>query len=58
MVFYILLISKILVLTALDKEADPNYNRQAAAYMASLGAHVGTMTPKHLAEWVGGVING
>ena len=48
---------KVIVLTALDKEANPNYNRNAAAKMAALGAHVGAMTPGELAEWVGGIIH-
>ena len=48
---------KMMVLTALDKEANPNYNRSAAAQIASMGAHVAAMTPNELAEWVGGVIN-
>ena len=49
---------KVLILTALDKDANPNYDRNAAAKMVTLGAHVGAMTPGELAEWVGGVING
>ncbi|MCR5461213.1 MAG: VWA domain-containing protein [Acetatifactor sp.] len=48
---------KVMILTALDKEANPNYNRSAAAKMASLGAHVGAMTPGELAAWVGGIIH-
>ena len=48
---------KLMILTALDKEANPNYNRSAAAKMASLGAHVGAMTPGELAAWVGGIIH-
>ena len=48
---------KLVVLTALDKEENPNYNRSAAAKMAALGAHVGAMTPGELAEWVGGFIH-
>ena len=48
---------KVMILTALDKEANPNYNRAAAAKMAALGAHVGAMTPGELAEWVGGIIH-
>lgn len=48
---------KMIVLTALDKDANPNYNRSAAAQMAGLGAHVAAMTPGELAEWVGGIIH-
>ncbi len=48
---------KVVILTALDKDANPNYNRSCAAKMAALGAHVGAMTPGELAGWVGGIIN-
>lgn len=48
---------KVVILTALDKDAHPNYNRSCAAKMAALGAHVGAMTPGELAGWVGGIIN-
>lgn len=48
---------KVIVLTALDKDANPNYNRSAAAQMAALGAHVAAMTPGELAQWVGGIIH-
>lgn len=47
---------KMLVLTALDVNANPNYNRNAAARLAELGAHVAAMTPGQLADWVGGII--
>ena len=48
---------KMIVLTALDKDANPNYDRKAAAQMVNLGAHVAAMTPGELANWVGGIIN-
>jgi len=48
---------KLMILTALDKEANPNYNRSAAAKMAALGANVAAMTPGELAAWVGGIIH-
>ena len=48
---------KVIVLTALDKDANPNYDRTAAAKMAALGAHVAAMTPGELANWVGGIIH-
>lgn len=47
---------KLMVLTALDDAANPNYNKNAAAKMAGLGAHVGAMTPGKLAAWVGEVM--
>lgn len=49
--------AKMIVLTALDKDANPNYNRNVAAQMAALGAHVAAMTPSELAEWVGKIVN-
>ena len=49
--------AKMLVLTALDVNANPNYDRNAAARMAELGAHVAAMTPGQLADWVGGIIS-
>ncbi|MBQ1850671.1 MAG: VWA domain-containing protein [Lachnospiraceae bacterium] len=48
---------KVMILTALDKEANPNYDRKAAAKMAALGANVAAMTPGELADWVGGIIH-
>ena len=44
------------LLTALDRQADPVYDRNAAEKMARLGAHVGAMTPEQLAEWMGKII--
>lgn len=48
--------SKMIVLTALDMAANPNYSRGAAAMMAQLGAHVAAMTPKQLADWVAEIV--
>ncbi|MCM1345428.1 MAG: VWA domain-containing protein [Muribaculaceae bacterium] len=48
--------AKLVVLTALDMEAVPNYNRNAAADLADMGAFVGAMTPEELAEWMGKTI--
>ena len=45
-----------MVLTALDMEASPNYDRNAAAVLADLGAFVGAMTPEELAEWIGKIV--
>lgn len=44
--------TKLIVLTALDHEAVPNYDRKAAAALAGLGASVGAMTPEELSEFV------
>lgn len=45
--------SKLIALTALDMDANPNYDRRAAATLADMGAFVGAMTPEKLAEHVG-----
>ncbi len=45
--------SKLIALTALDMDANPNYDRNAAAKLADMGAFVGAMTPEKLAEHVG-----
>lgn len=42
----------LLGLAALDEQANPDYDRETAAKMARLGAHVGAMTPGELAQWV------
>ena len=48
---------KVVVRTALDKEANPNYNRKAAEDIAAMGANVGAMTPGELAGYVGRIIS-
>ncbi len=48
--------AKLLLLTSLDADAEPFYDRQAAEKMRELGAEVGAMTPEHLAEWVGEIV--
>ncbi|MER6608655.1 VWA domain-containing protein [Streptomyces sp. NPDC000927] len=42
----------VLGLAALDEDAEPDYDRGTAARLAEAGAHVGAMTPGHLAEFV------
>ncbi|MFO0880084.1 MAG: VWA domain-containing protein [Gemmataceae bacterium] len=42
----------LLGLAALDEQAHPNFNRDVAGQLASLGVSVGAMTPGQLAEWV------
>ena len=44
--------AKLIVLTALDMESTPIYDKNAAQKMASLGAEVGAMTPGGLSEWI------
>ncbi len=48
--------AKFIALTALDMEANPNYDRNAASRLADLGAHVAAMTPEGLADWVGRIV--
>lgn len=48
--------AKLVVLTALDMEANPNYDRNAGNVLAGMGAFVGAMTPEDLAGWIGGII--
>ncbi len=48
--------AKLVVLTALDMDANPNYDRNAAAALADMGAFVGAMTPEELAGWMGKII--
>ncbi len=48
--------AKLVALTALDMEANPNYDRRAAAALADMGASVGAMTPEELAEFIGKII--
>lgn len=42
----------LLGLAALDRQAQPIYNRPLAAQLVALGAHVAAMTPGELAAWV------
>ncbi|MEW1997582.1 VWA domain-containing protein [Streptomyces coelicoflavus] len=42
----------VLGLAALDEEAAPAYDRDLAGRLAEAGAHIGAMTPGHLAEFV------
>lgn len=44
--------SHVLGLAALDETANPAYDRATAQLLADVGAHVGAMTPAHLAEFV------
>lgn len=39
-------------LAALNDKAVPEFDRETAAHIAKLGAHVGAMTPGELANWV------
>lgn len=48
--------AKLVVLTALDMDANPNYDRNAAQRLSDMGAFVGAMTPEELAGWIGKMI--
>ncbi|WP_438503625.1 VWA domain-containing protein [Ectobacillus ponti] len=49
--------AKLIVLTSLDPEAQPFYDKQAAQKMAALGAHVAALTPGRLAQWIAEIIS-
>ncbi|MCA9611941.1 MAG: VWA domain-containing protein, partial [Myxococcales bacterium] len=44
--------TKVLGLAALDEHARPEYDRDLAARLVKVGAHVGAMTPGQLAAWI------
>jgi Mg-chelatase subunit ChlD len=44
--------SIVLGLAALDEEANPNYDKELARQLVSVGAHVGAMTPGELVNWI------
>ena len=48
--------ARLVVLTALDQEANPDYDRNAAKTLAGMGAHVGAMTPEELVGFVSKVV--
>ncbi|NMM65970.1 VWA domain-containing protein [Clostridium sp. P21] len=49
--------AKLIVLTALDMEASPSYDKNAGLKMASLGAEVAAMTPGGLSDWIAKIIS-
>ncbi len=49
--------SRLIVLPALNYEAEPVYNRNAARYITNLGADTAALTPEGLAEWIGSIIS-
>lgn len=48
--------AKLIVLPSLDHAAVPNYDRNAAAVLADMGASVGAMTPEELSDFIARVI--
>lgn len=49
--------AKLIVLTALDVEAEPCYDKNAGKKFAALGAEVAAMTPGGLSEWIAQIIS-
>lgn len=49
--------SKMVFLTALDKQANPDYDRTIGQKLADLGAFVGAMTPEQLGDYIGKMIS-
>lgn len=50
--------ARVLALAALDRRAQPDYDRDLAAQLAALGADVAAMTPDHLVDWLAGCLWG
>lgn len=48
--------ARLIALTALNERASPDYDRTTAQTLADLGAHVGAMTPEHLADFMAGIM--
>jgi Mg-chelatase subunit ChlD len=48
--------TRVVVLAALDEDAKPSYDRDLARRLADVGAHVGAMTPDHLAQFLADVV--
>ena len=44
--------SKLIVLTALDYNANSIYDKEAARYFSKIGAKVGALTPSKLSKWI------
>ncbi|MFZ5987548.1 MAG: VWA domain-containing protein [Bacillota bacterium] len=49
--------AKLIILTALDMEAVPVYDKKAAEKMAAMGANVAALTPEGLSKWIAEVIS-
>lgn len=49
--------SKMVFLTALDRDANPAYDKNLGQKLANLGAFVGAMTPEQLSDYIGKMIN-
>ncbi|TXJ25301.1 VWA domain-containing protein [Brachyspira aalborgi] len=49
--------SKLIVLTALDYNANSIYDKEAARYFSKIGAKVGGLTPSKLSKWISDIIS-
>lgn len=49
--------SKLIVLTALDYNANSIYDKEAARYFSKIGSKVGALTPSKLSKWIGDIIS-
>lgn len=49
--------SKLIVLTALDYNANSIYDKEAARYFSKIGAKVGELTPSKLSKWISDIIS-
>ena len=49
--------SKLLILTALDYNANSIYDKEAARYFSKIGAKVGVLTPDKLSKWISDIIS-
>lgn len=48
--------SKLIVLTALDYNANSIYDKEAERYFSKIGAKVGALTPSKLSKWISDII--
>ena len=48
--------ARLTALTALDRNANPMYNRTIAAHLAGMGAFVGALTPEQLGDYIGEIM--
>ncbi len=49
--------SKMIFLTALDREANPAYDKNIGQKLADMGAFVGAMTPEQLGDYIGRMVS-
>lgn len=48
--------SKMIFLTALDRDSNPSYDKRLGQKLANMGAFVGAMTPEQLGDYIGKMI--